>query len=307
MNTQHATLSRRAALAVFCGLGAYQASSATPKTYALLVAVSQVGALPKRLWLRGPDNDVALMRQVLQERGAASQNITSLSQAVGGTVPTFQAITEAMQRLVQRVQPGDHVVLHLAGHGVQVPPRPGAAPEPDGLDEVFLAADTQPWNEREQRLPQGLYDHDIGVWLDALAARQVRVLAVFDTCHAAGMHRAASSFTRQRGIAAAELGVPSPGRASAPPAPPARLRAQPSPGVVLALAARAHESTPEEWLPKASPQARLHGVFTYAVVQALREGAQDAASMRLWVARTYAAAGRASPVPMVLGEGKVGL
>ena len=178
--------------------------------------------------------------------------------------------------------------------------------EPDGLDEVFLTIDTGRWDAQRGLLPQALYDHDVGAWMDALAARQVRVLAVLDTCHAAGMHRGTTAYTRQRGIAAEELGVPARQTARDSAAPPAATATRASPsawGRTLALAARAHESTPETWLPKGAQQARLHGVFTYAVVQALRDGARDAAALRESIAWQYASAGRSSPVPMVLGTG----
>jgi hypothetical protein len=306
MKAVHAPLNRRSALAALSGLTAtLRGHAASAQTHALLVGVGQVAALPKRLWLRGPANDVELMRLALQARGASARHIVCLSQNPGDAAPTQDAITQAMQALMQRAQPGDQVVLHLAGHGVQVPQRPGAPAEPDGLDEVFLAADTQPWNGPEQRLPQGLYDHDIGAWLVALSAKGCRVLAVLDTCHAAGLHRGNGSFTRQRGVAAAELGVPRQARPNAHYGIYGLQQAPLAPGLVLALAARGHESTPEEWLPKAAPQARLHGVFTHAVVQALRQGAADAAALRLAVAGQYAAAGRSSPVPMVLGQGAI--
>lgn len=288
-----------------CAWSLLLTSPAWADTHALLVAVGKVQALPARLWLRGPENDVALMRAVLQERGVPAQNIASLSAARSDTPATHAAITQAMAHVAQRAHAGDTVVLHLAGHGVQVPQRPGAEAEPDGLDEVFLTADTQAWNAAQGVLPQGLYDHDIGAWMNALVARGVRVFGVFDTCHASGMHRGApGASTRWRGVAAAELGVPAhitTRRAQA------ALRAPTTNGRVLALAARAHESTPEEWLPKGSPQARLHGVFTYAVVQGLREGVADASAMRQTVAKQYAVTGRASPVPVVLGDGALGL
>ncbi len=288
-----------------CAWGLLLTNQAWADTHALLVAVSKVQALPARLWLRGPENDVALMRAVLQERGVPAQNIASLSAARGDTPATHTAIVQAMLQVAQRAQAGDTVVLHLAGHGVQVPQRRGAEAEPDGLDEVFLTADTQAWNAAQGVLPQGLYDHDIGAWMDALVARGVRVFGVFDTCHASGMHRGApGASTRWRGVAAAELGVPA--HSTARPARVA-LRTPATNGRVLALAARAHESTPEEWLPKGSPQARLHGVFTYAVVQGLREGVADATELRLAVARQYGAGGRTTPVPVVLGTGGLSL
>ena len=283
-------------------------------THALLVAVDRPAALPQRLWLRGPDNDAALLRQALLERGVAAERITWLGRAATTTGPATRAAVEAaMQALLQRVQPGDHLVLHLAGHGVQVPQRPGAEPEADGLDEVFLTADTQPWDAALGVLPQALYDHDIGHFIETLTLRGVHVLAVFDTCHAAGLQRGAPGApTRQRGVASAELGVPQ--GASALAASRARpsaagwltraaRRTAADQAPVLALAARSHESTPEAWLPQGAPQARVHGVFSFAVVQALRAGAGDAGALRNALTGLYAQAGRVSPVPLVLGEG----
>lgn len=303
--------SRRALLAWWASaLAALPAAAQTsaprgPASHALLIGVGNVAALPRRLWLRGPANDVALMQRTLQERGVPAPHITSLGGPGGEAPATHASIIQAMTQLTQRVQAGDAVVFHLAGHGVQVPQRPGAEAEPDGLDEVFLAADTQAWSPAQGVLPQGLYDHDIGAWLDVLAQRGAKVFGVFDTCHASGMHRGAPGVpTRWRGVAAAELGVPLQGHVQARPA---NLRAPQPSGHVLALAARAHESTPEEWLPKGSAQARMQGVFTYAVVQALAEGARDAGALQRSLARQYNTAGRTAPVPMILGQGGLGL
>ena len=283
-----------------------------PCTRALLVGVGQVAALPRRLWLRGPANDVLLMRQALQERGVDEADIICLGAAEPAGKPSpathlasHARITAAMHTLLSRTRAGDQVVLHLAGHGVQVPQRPplkpGTAPELDGLDEVFLCADTQAWDSNNGRLPGGLYDDDMDDWMGALVARGACVLAIFDTCHASGLHRDRRGLTRQRGIAAAELGVPS--GPSTPPRQAAAAKPQDLQGRVLAFAARSHEGTPEEWLPKRSPQAQVHGVFTYAVVQALRNGVADAAALRRSVAGQYLSAGRESPTPSVLGGG----
>jgi Caspase domain len=286
-------------------------------THALLISVARPAALPQRLWLRGPDNDAALMRQALLERGVSADRITWLGRGPAAiNMATRAAIEAAMQSQLQRLQPGDLLVLHLAGHGVQVPQRQGADQEPDALDEVFLAVDTQPWDAAQGLLPQALYDHDIGAFLDAAAVRGARVLALFDTCHAAGMHRGAAMATqRQRGVAALELGVPqgaaavaaSRARRAPAGAVTASLLRRPAQqqGWVLAFAGRSHESTPEAWMPPGSTQARVHGVFSYALVKALREGVEDAAALRRAMVRIYASEGRDWPVPLVLGEGRL--
>lgn len=292
------------------------ASPALADNHALLVGVSRIEALPRRLWLRGPDNDVTAMRQALLARGFTPERITVLADGAAAAVarPTRAAIETAMQAIVQRVQRGDLVVLHLAGHGAQVPQPAGAPhPEPDGLDEVFLTADTQAWDGERQRLPQALVDDEIGTWMDALVDRGAQVFAVFDTCHSAGMSRSDSGAQRVRSVAALELGVPTaltppspaprPGRAFAPATPPR------TDGRVLAFAARAHESTLEEWLPRGAglAKARLQGVFTHAVVQALANGAATPQDLGDAVQRQYRQDGRLAPVPQVLGQGRLPL
>lgn len=280
------------------------AGLARAETFALLVGVSQVESLPRRLWLQGPGNDVVLMRDALRGRGVAEDHIVVLSDArpISAGRPTWAAITEAMAMLKRRVKAGDHVVLHLAGHGAQVPQRPGAD-EPDGLDEVFLTADVRPWDASAGRLPRALYDDEIGDFIDALVDRGATVLAVFDTCHAAGLSRDQGRGTRARAVPAAELGVPSP--AALPATSSGAGSARRTDARVLALAARAHESTGEEWLPRGAglARARMHGVFSHAVAQALKEGADSPPALLRALRERYAQERREAPVPQVMGAG----
>lgn len=309
-----------ARLAVTLTLACF-ALAAHAERYALLVGVGEVKALPARLRLRGPDNDVALMREALIARGFAPEHIRVLARHArpAAAPPTYTAIRQAMNELVSRASHGDTIVLHLAGHGTKVPQRPGGAwPEPDGLDEVFLAEDTQPWDAATGRLPNALLDDEIGAWMDALVDRGAAVWALFDTCHAGGMARAGSGqATRWRAVGAAELGVPMSAVAavaakSARPLAGDTRGAQRPPrtdGRVLAYAARGHELTGEEWLPRGGSvvHTRMHGVFSYAVAQALREGAASAAELQALLRGRYAAEGRAAPTPQVMGEGVLSL
>ena len=294
--------------------------SSAAESHALLIGVSTIAALPQRLWLRGPDNDVAAMRRALLLRGFKPAYITVLAERTPSATarPTRSAIDQAFAALLAQVQPGDGVLLHLAGHGVQVPQRlaaakPGAPPvwpEPDGLDEVFLTADTQAWNHAEGRLPNALLDDEIGQWMDALVDRGATVWAVFDTCHAAGMSRAGTSAgTRWRSVGGGELGVPALARAPAQATSARTTRAQPAiasrlDGRTLLFAARTHEGATEEWLPKGAglAQARMLGVFSHAVADALRQGVAQAQDMRASLQHRYAQEGRVAPVPQVLGE-----
>lgn len=285
----------------------FVAQAACADTWALLVGVGEVASLPSRLWLRGPAQDVTLMRDVLRKRGVPSDHVQLLADRVPGAArPTREAIGQAMADLLARVRPGDHVVFHLAGHGAQVPQRPGPdAPEADGLDEVFLTADVQRWDPVNRRLPGALYDDDIGDWMDALVDRGATVLAVFDACHAAGLARDRGGPWRQRAVPAAELGVPTGPVSGASSSGAAAAAVRRDDGRVLALAARGHEVTSEEWLPRGASlaRARLHGVFSHAMAQVLREGVASPDELRQAVRQRYAQDGRSTPVPVVQGAG----
>lgn len=299
------------------------------ETHALLVGVGEVAALPKRLWLRGPANDVALMRQVLLQRGVPAERVTVLADAgvtdlaAGAQVdaaagvgrPTGAAIRAAMGRILASAVRGDHVLLHLAGHGLQVPQSPAPRwPEPDGLDEVFLTADVERWSAETGTLPNALRDDEVGDWMDGLVDRGASVALVVDACHAAGFSRDRSERTRVRSVAGAELGVPVVLAAATATAAPARTAAADGPrraierrldGRTLILAARAHEAATEEWLPRGAGlrQARMHGVFSHAVAEELRSGITDAGALVGRVVERYRQEGRAAPTPQVMGRG----
>ena len=76
-------------------------------------------------------------------------------------------------------------------------------------------------------------------------------------------------------------------------------------GRVLAYAARGHELAGEEWLPKGASVARtrVQGVFSFEVAGALLSGARTAEELAAALRERYAAAGRRSPSPMVVGDG----
>ena len=81
--------------------------AAWAESHALLIGVNEVGVLPPRLRLRGPANDVALMRQALISRGMPAPNITVLAQrtllamaAPTREIPDDYRITNCSERVV---------------------------------------------------------------------------------------------------------------------------------------------------------------------------------------------------------------
>lgn len=51
-------------------------------------------------------------------------------------------------------------------------------------------------------------------------------------------------------------------------------------GRVLAFATRSRENTHKQWRPRGAARTRMHGIFTWSMVEALRRGVADAASLR---------------------------
>ena len=189
-------VTRWARSAVACWLLALLAPACWATDRALLIGVADYPNLPKRLWLRGPINDVALMREVLLIRGFHDDRIRSLvSRAGAANEPTRANIVGALAELERQVAAGDRVLLYFSGHGSQQPQpaNHGQRPaEADGLDEVFLPADVRRWDGAGSAaaIPNALLDDEVGEWIDRVVDRGASVFAIFDTCHAAGMARA---------------------------------------------------------------------------------------------------------------------
>lgn len=242
---------------------------------ALLVGVSELPGQPQANWLRAPGNDVGLMRQALLDRGWAPASIELLADGVSGAqLPELARIRAALAGLVDSAAPGDFVLLYFSGHGTRLRDLGKAYQEPDDRSEMFLARGG------------ALHDEEIGRWVQRLLARGAFVWAMFDTCSAASMTRGGAGTLRAgtneadaddpilfRGLAAGQLeaGVKRAALAApvglavagdAPYVPPARY--------VAFFAAESHQVTPELRLPRRQPEARMHGLLTWAVVEALK-------------------------------------
>ena len=125
--------------------------------YALIVAVTDYPNYARRLWLKGPNNDVTLAYNFLTSlEGAAAfapENIRILmtakdeaQEAMAGPrneYPTREAILAALAEIAAKADDGDFVFLHLGGHGSSQL-NPADPNETDGRDEVFLPYDAGP-------------------------------------------------------------------------------------------------------------------------------------------------------------------
>lgn len=302
--------------------------------YALMVGVSEYPALGPNDQLRGPKNDVALMKEVLAGRGLDPAHIRILADGIeGAELPIRAAILKALRDLAERMGEGDRLYLHLSGHATQQPNgQLDTDYEPDGLDEVFLPRDVTSWDPRGATIENGIVDDEIGELIGRLLDKGAFVWLMADTCNAGTILRGASpKRIGYRGIDPGSLGVPSaPGGAERGsegwqaasfgveiPARPGTRRGidagggsdageHPTGGYVAYYAARAGEPEPEMPLPEAAEGARWHGLLTYRLADALSATQRQGGMMtyRLLGERIrHGYRGRFSPTPLFEGTG----
>lgn len=135
------------------------------KHHALLIG-SQIRGL------RGPHNDVAAMRSVLEARGFAVEART-------GEGARRDDILAAYAALIERAQPGDAVVVYYTGHG-------GWAVSPEGQRVQFVMPTDYVDDPATFR---GITDGELSDLLAQLTARTRNATVILDCCHASLMSR----------------------------------------------------------------------------------------------------------------------
>ncbi|MYN27258.1 caspase family protein [Duganella levis] len=274
-------------LAAAAGIGA---PAAAAERYALLVGVSAMPALPRSAWLNGPRYDVPAMRSALLAQGFSATHIISLADGVdGATAPTRSAILAQLAQLGKTLRPDDVLVLYWSGHGLLMPGQPGVWQTPSGQQVHLLTRDAR-IDAHSRQLSGSISSADIGRTIDALAARQVHVVALFDSCYAAGSTRGDPGLA-WRGLSSAALGW-APRPASLGGRRPASERADmPQPDSVVSpherplfigfFAAEPQQRSAEALSSDYAGQAR--GIFTRALIAGLGD---SPASYLAWASAT---------------------
>lgn len=186
-------------------LAMLSAIPAQSKTVALLVGVSDYDETIGLADLRGPVNDVLLMRDALNGKGI--DDVRVLADGIEGAArPTKAAIMKALAVLAEEAQDGDFFIVHLSGHGTRQPDHNGD--EGDGYDEVFLPADVTRAEPGTLEIPNGIVDEEIGDAIHNIRATGADVWFIMDACHSGTGLRAGALNTADRFIDPAVLGLP---------------------------------------------------------------------------------------------------
>ena len=177
------------------------------------MAVTAYPNLGPKASLVGPNHDAALVRDYLISNAPVKfdgSHVTLLADGLDGakSSPTHENILAALKQVADNAVRDDFVYLHFSGHGAQ---QPAIDPktETDGLDEIFLPADTSKWADQSKGVPNALMDDEIGSALDAIRDKGAFVWIIFDACHSGDATRdivPAGEFDRKLDFD--ELGIP---------------------------------------------------------------------------------------------------
>ncbi len=152
--------------------------------HALLIGIQDYQATDLKN-LKGPLNDVALVKTLLQERfNFKAEDISILTDKQA----THTGIKRAFEALAKKLRAGDFVYIHYSGHGSQMRDR-----EREERDKRIAKDET--WVSYGARGGlAGMDDYDIlddeiAVWLRAIYAKTDKVVFVSDSCHSATITR----------------------------------------------------------------------------------------------------------------------
>jgi len=295
-----------------------------PGKHALLVGCTKYPNLGPGLQLRGPGNDVVLMRELLVRHfGFPDDEIVTLAEHEKNKEnrPMRGNIQREFQRLARVVAPGDEVVVLLAGHGSQQPDMDPDNPddlEPDGLDEIFLPCDVGEWDGRKGHVANAISDDEIRAWLTAIQRAGASVWVIVDACHSGTMVRGGEdevprqvlpgTLVPEEALAEARRRAQSVAEQTRGGTAPLEVLDVPNQdGNIVALyAAQSTEPTVEKPLPPDADDAKPYGLLTYVVNQVLTQASSPLTYRELAqrVHQQYAIWGRTYPTPLLEGTQK---
>jgi metacaspase-1 len=227
---------------------------------AILVGVSDYDDTVGITDLDGPRNDVALLQEVLIRRGVTRIEVIA-DGVTGAPLPTRAAILDSLDAKARSVSPGDFVYIHFSGHGTQQRDLDGD--EADGLDEVFLPADTGRAAPGTGVIPNAITDDEIGAAVDRIRAAGANVWFVLDSCHSGSGLRAGDPDVVARFVDPTLLGVePGPARSVSDPLTASDLPGSESGGVIAFYAAQSSELAREVRMATPDTEGAFYGLFT---------------------------------------------
>lgn len=253
--------------------------------YALLIGIDDYRAVTP---LAGCVNDTIAAAAHLRSR-AGDGGLDAVELHDGKA--TRAAVVEALRDHLGQARDGDTALLWFSGHGsLGRVPRELWHLEPDGFLQTLVCADS-----RDAGVPD-LYDKELSVLLDRVAATGSHVAAVIDSCHSAGALR---GHVRFRSV---PPGARTPDPAMLIPELRRDWSALPATSRLVALTACRSDQTAAELRLRGDT---THGVFSWALLRALNELGPGATYRELLAAARCEVEDRTRlQAPQLAGDGR---
>ncbi len=299
-------------LSCLCATATNLAHAQASDAWAILIGVSEYTDLKGLRPLRGPGNDVALMRDALLRVRAGWREIEVLADGADRAdgIPTRAAIISTLERIGNSSRPNDILVVHFSGYGSQ-------QPVANGLEEILLPKDAGKWDTSAGRVKNAISRSELHALLAPVAAKGVRVWVILDTAFSDAASGGAlyAGYEGSRLARPVDLGIPpsgggmvsgSPGGdgagASSPSGSADASGGNASGELITFVASQADEPTPELRLPQADPKGVYRGLFTSSLANAMvASGPATYEQLAQQLMVRYAALNRLSPTPRFEG------
>ncbi len=170
--------------------------SAFAEKYALIIAIGEYDQSLTGWYPISAQNDVPLIENALLDLGFEGTNVMFLTDADA----TKDGIMQALNTLYEKVEKGDHVVVHYSGHGHQI--FDDNDDEIDGLDEALVSYDAPMKMEDGYDGSLHFRDDELGEMITKFRIKlgaNGHILLFLDSCH---------SGTGTRGSAKVRGGAP---------------------------------------------------------------------------------------------------
>jgi V8-like Glu-specific endopeptidase len=151
--------------------------------HALLIGVEDYGIAGLKS-LKGPGNDLELMKKVLRDRFQfQGKNITVLMDEQA----THTKVQKALECLAKRIKKGDLIYIHYSGHGSYVKDENGDE-HPRDFDQTWVTygsrSNALKGNDRYDVTDDLLFE-----WLTPIFEKSKHVMFVSDSCHSGSISR----------------------------------------------------------------------------------------------------------------------
>lgn len=237
--------------------------------HALLVGINDYGPDAAHAALRGCRNDVAAVREWLEENVAGPLSVHEL---LDGDA-TRAAVTAAVRDHLGQVGPGDTALFWFSGHGTHLVTGDGGRPRRESAGRVPAMA----------CVDGPVLDRELGALLDGVAAGGAHTVAVMDCCYSGGPTRDTTLTPRflapsprwQLPYPAEPFGATTDARADADADADPDAGAAPARRYVVLGAGRPRQLSYEKRI-----EGRVHGLFTWSLLDALTSGAWSGATYR---------------------------